>query len=63
VAATTLSALLGKMCAALRHGSTHYMFHSDAAERCKSLAVTLEAAIMLCQRDLYALPLPSCGLR
>lgn len=54
VTALSLIARLGKMRRALRHGSTEHLFHSDAAERCKSLAITLESAATLCERDVYA---------
>ena len=54
VTATSLNVLLAKMPGALRHIKTHHLFHSDAAERCKSLAITLESAVMLCERDAYA---------
>ncbi|MFE2750535.1 hypothetical protein ACFXGA_00875 [Actinosynnema sp. NPDC059335] len=59
MAASSLARFLMDMPRALRHGSTMHMFHADAAERCKSLAITLESAGILGERDAYG---PACAL-
>lgn len=53
VTVTSLVACLRQLRQALRHSSTEHLFHSDAAERCKTLAVTLDSAITLCEHDAY----------
>ena len=43
--ATDLIATLEGIRGRLRHGDTHYVFHSDAADRCRSLSFYLSSAL------------------
>jgi hypothetical protein len=37
----------------LQHGSAQHMIHTDAAERCRSLGLTIESAVACAERDAY----------
>lgn len=52
--ATDLIAALDGLRGRLRHGDTHYVFHSDAADRCGSLGFYLSSALKDAERDYYA---------
>jgi hypothetical protein len=52
--ATDLIATLEGIRGRLRHGDTHYVFHSDAADRCRSLSFYLSSALNEAERDYYA---------
>lgn len=49
----SLIALLKSLRDGLQHGSTMHVFHTDAAERCRSLGITMESVIACAERDAY----------
>ncbi len=52
--AGSLITLLKDVPAGLRHGSAQHMVHTDAAQRCRSLGITIESAVACAERDAYA---------
>ncbi len=53
-AATDLIAALDSLLGRLQHSGTHYVFHSDTADRCRSLGFYLSSALNDAERDNYA---------
>lgn len=52
--ARSMIKLLKGLPAELRHGSTQHIIHTDAAERCRSLGITIASAVACAERDAYA---------